>query len=589
MIAFVLLIPLLVAMLLVSVNRDYGLTKRIAFVGSIASLLLLPFVDSGTTTINWFTINSVQLTITLAITPLSSLLLFMVLLMAPLVFAYSFGFMDLPSEQRRYYLEMLAFETAMLAFAMAGDFILLFIAWEFLSLTSYLLIGFWHSRERAIAAARKSITIILIGDIALLGSMAVLQNAFGTLQFSGIISQVGGGVPAIAIALLIVAVLTKSAQFPFHEWLPDAMEGPTPVSAFLHSSTMVKAGVFATIVLFPLFSAAKGLGLDLLLAVGVVTVILSTLNAVREKQIKKVLAYSTVQELGLMFIAVSSNALLAAVYFFFAQSFYKALLFFSAGISMKANDKEDLEELGLRQNRIIYITTLFGVLALAGFLPFDGFFANVGLATFSPNLIIYLLISFTSLGTSFYAFRWLFLQEKKPRNAKISLSYKSTPKVMSYVMLVLAFLVLAASAGFFLIPSELSSISQFQPNTGLNVGITDAVVETAVVAVGAFVAYRTYKQKKPKALAESQKTSVWGLAYTPKILNASYAHIAEFVEVLAGAALYFEENLNNLFDWFGHLVIRTGSFARRVAVGEINVYVALFAVGLLLLIIFAVI
>ena len=342
---FTLLLPLLTAILVIILDRNRGHAKYVALAGSVASLALLPFIDSGTIAFDWFTAGGLQVNIVASVAPLNYMLLLIVTLIGVLVFLYSFEFMSLPSEWKRYYIEMLAFEAAMLAFAMAGNFILFFIAWEFLSLTSYLLIGFWHSRDRAIAAARKTITIILIGDVCLLASMVMLQSTFGTLTFSGIIGGLGStAFPGAVGLLLVIAIATKSAQFPFHEWLPDAMEGPTPVSAYLHSSTMVKAGVFASIVLAPILY--MGGAMPFLFAIGMLTALFGMFNAMREKHIKRVLAYSTVQELGLMFMAVSSNALLAAAYFFFAQSFYKALLFFSSGVVMKSNDdKEDLDEL----------------------------------------------------------------------------------------------------------------------------------------------------------------------------------------------------------------------------------------------------
>src|SRR5271157_4909707 len=310
MLPLVLLVPLVVAIAAIAASRSRKSAKYVALGASLASLALFPLVSGGTESFGWLSLGNAALDITVSVAPINSLLLLIVLLIGPIVLLYSFGFMEFPSEQRRFYLEMLAFEAAMLAFAMSGSFVLLFIAWEFLSVTSYLLIGFWNVREGANRAARKAVTMVLIGDLALIGAMAILLVTFGTLDFSGIAGAAQGvQVPLSAVALLIVAILAKSAQFPFHEWLPDAMEGPAPVSAFLHSSTMVKAGVFVSILLFPLFASSGTL--PVLFYVGLVTVILSTLNAMRERKIKRVLAYSTVQELGLMLMAVGSGALLA--------------------------------------------------------------------------------------------------------------------------------------------------------------------------------------------------------------------------------------------------------------------------------------
>lgn len=590
MMPLILLLPLLVAILAIILNKNHALTSYIALAGSVVSLLLLPFITGGTSSIDWFAVSNMQVGIVIEVTMLNYLLLCVVLVIGALVLLYSLNFMNLPSEGKRYYIEMLAFEIAMLTFAMAGNFILLFIAWEFLSLISYLLIGFWHGRSRATAAARKAITIVLIGDIALFASMVMVQNEFGTLQFSSIISNLGSeSFPGAAAALLIIAILTKSAQFPFQEWLPDAMESPTPVSAFLHSSTMAKAGVFVAIVLFPLLSAAKAL--NVLLIIGIITVLLGMFSALRERHVKRVLAYSTIQELGLMLVAVASNALLAAIYFFFVQSFYKALLLLSSGITTKANDRENLDEqAGIKQNRIVYITTLFGVLALAGFIPFAGFFVNVGFAaTFSTNVIVYAIISLVSLGTSLYAFRWLILQGKKKANPRVLLNYNSVPRSMSYTMVVLATLSLVASAAFFFLPNTLSSIGFIAAGGSLTLGVLDAIIETAFVVLGAFAGYYVYRKRKANTAKEIRLMFSPDLVYTAGAFNATYNHFAAFFEALADGFEYCEMKLSDLSDWFGHVTLKFGNAAGRLANGRVNAYLLVFAVGLLLLIFAAVV
>ncbi len=578
---FAILIPMLAAIIAVAVDSNHNRAKYYAIAGAAISLLMFPLADKGVETTTWFSIGGVGITLTSSVMPINELLMLLVLGIGLLVLVYSAGFIDLPSEQRRYYAEMLAFESAMLAFAMAGDFVVLFIAWEFLSLTSYLLIGFWYDREKAIAAARKAITIVLIGDIALLAAMVMLQNEFGSLQFGTILAGIGAsGLPLAPIALLLVAIFSKSAQFPLEEWLPDAMEGPTPVSAFLHSSTMVKAGVFVTIVLFPLFSAAGVL--PFMLAIGAVTTAIGIFGATTETHVKRVLAYSTIEELGIMIVAVAGNALLAAIYFFFAQSFYKALLFFSAGSTMKATGEEDLRKIGgIGQNRLIYITTLFGVLALAGFVPFDGFFANAGVdSAFAANLIAYALMLLVSLTTSFYIFRWLFMQSKKSPSQRTNLDYAAAPRTMTYSTAVLAALVLAASAVFFLAPSLFPGTAGAQ----LNTNPSDAVAETAVVTVGVGIAYFIYASKRKSRLRKLMPEVVANRVYTATVMNSAYNHIAYFVEALAEGFAYIDFKLNAAFDLFGHAVIGMSHGVRRISSGSINAYVALFALGTLVLV-----
>lgn len=581
---FIILVPLLVAIFAIALDRSYSRAKYVAAAAALLSLALFPLVGSGTQSTSWFSVGSTSITLTTSVQPLNSLLLLVVMAIGVLIMVYSWGYMNLPSEQKRYYIEMLAFEAAMLTFAMAGDFIVLFIAWSFLSMTSYLLIGFWSNRERATAAARKAITVVLIGDIALLAAIVMFQNIFGSLQFSVILSGIGGNpVAALPVALLFVAVMAKSAQFPLQEWLADAMEGPTPVSAYLHSSTMVKAGVFIVLVLFPLFQAA-GL-LQAILVIGAITVSIAIFAAATENHVKRVLAYSTVEELGLMLVAIASNALLAAIYFFFVQSFYKALLFFSAGASMKATDSENLDEIkGMSSNKLLLITTVFGVLALAGFVPFGGFFADVGLDyAFSTNLVTYALISLVSLTTSFFIFRWFFLQARKGANRQAQLNYSATPRSMSYSMAILAVAALASSAVFFLV----SGI--FTGEGGLPIGssltMSDAVIETALVAIGAAIGFFLYLRKRKTA----QPNRLTRPAYTARAVNAVYFHFAGFVEAIAEAMDYTDMKINGAFDWVGHFTIGIARGARRFASGSINAYVALFAIGMVVLVIVVVI
>lgn len=586
MLPLVILVPLIVAMAAVAAGRSRD-AKYIALLASLASLALLPLaLGSGTESVGWLSVGGVALNITTSAASINAVLMLAVLLIAPVVLLYSFGSVVLPSEQRRFYLEMLAFEAAMLAFAMSGGFVLLFIAWMSLSVTSYLLIGFWNGRESANRAARKSATIVLIGDLALLGAMAILFGAFGTLDFGGIIGAVQGGahMPVSAAVLLTIAVLAKSAQFPFHEWLPDAVEGPASISAFLNSGAAVRAGAFAAILLFPLFSASGSLAV--LFYAGLITVALSTLNAARERRISRVLAYSTAQGIGLALMAIGSGALVAAVYFMFAQSFYGALLFLGAGIGANANGKEDLDDIrGLRQNRVLYLTVLFGVLSLAGLVPFSGFFANLGIgSSLGTNLAAYAFVSLVSLATSFYIIRWLVLQTKKTDRASTLLNYDAVPRSTKLVLALLAVGTVAAGAAFFMLPGLIGAgVPNQTPMAVLQADANYAGVETIAVAVGAALGYLVYRQKK-KSSAVARPRRLADVAYTAGLTNAVYAGLAAFALALGDGVNYFDAAVNGMFDALGHAFVKSGNAVKRVASGKTSAYVAVFAVGALLLV-----
>ncbi len=592
MFPLLLLIPIALSLAAVLLSRNSMGLRYVAVGGSIASFALLYFVSYGTVTIPWFTAGSFAFNITTTIAPLNLALLGTVLFIGSLVMVYSSGFMSTLSEQRRFYAEMLAFEISMCAFAMSGNFVLLFISWEFMSLTSYLLIGFWHGRERAVRSSRLAVTIVLMGDIALLAAIAVFLNLFGTLSFSGILAALPAHASPqlyLGALLLVVAVLTKSAQFPFQEWLPDAMEGPTPVSAFLHSTTMVKAGVFLAIILYPLLYRAGVT--PVIMTFAVVTAAISTVSAMRSRHVKRVIAYSTIQELSLMLVAVSGGALFAAIYFFLVQSLYKALLFFSAGSIMKATDEEGLDRIsGLGINKVLYISTLIGVLSLAGFFPLSGFFAAASTGgAFSQNLVIYAIISLIGLATSFYIFRWFLLVSKPASAEATALRYLGQPRSMLFPIVILACLTAFASVFVVFLNSFLAGgygwSTYLASGMPISISLQDGIIVMALALVGAAASYLVYKRRsrapaqgKSVSLAAAHRRGAFALLY---ILSASFLY-----DLGEGVAL-FESYLNGMFDYLGHLLVLSASRLRRMSVGAINPYAFIFAVSAILLLAYA--
>ncbi len=578
--ALLVFVPLALGMALLALFKDHSKSRYIAIAASAISFAIALFAGYGGSAFPWFSLGGYTLNISILVAPLNLMMLLLVTFIGTLVMIYSSGYMTVPSEQRRFYLEITAFEAAMALFSISGNFITLFIAWEFLSITSYLLIGFWTDRDSANRAARKALTMIFIGDLALLGAIVVFWNAFGTLEFASIISAGASAAAYPGVILLLIAVFTKSAQFPFHEWLTDAMEGPTPVSAYLHSSTMVKAGVFATIILFPLFQSAGVL--HIILFFGIITAILATFGALRELQIKKVIAYSTIQELSIMFIAIGSGALLAAIYFFFVQTFYKALLFFGAGNIMEATETDRLNESsGLKSNKLIYFTTLAGVLSLAGFIPFSGFFANEGIgASLSTNVLVYIVISGISLLTSFYIFRWLFYASKNPKPS-VANKYLTQPKSMVYPMALLALLTLAASAFFVYLPAFVGSGNYLPFLSGLSIplSVQDSAVFLILIAIGAALSYMTYSRGDIRA--NVQKFDM--VLYTNPIVNFIYMVSALFFYEIGEAASILDAHLSDAFDSIGKLTVHSALLARKISVGDINLYALIVMIGVIAL------
>ncbi|MDE1804645.1 MAG: NADH-quinone oxidoreductase subunit L [Candidatus Micrarchaeota archaeon] len=590
------LIPLLVAILAIAALRmESRLIKAIALLGSISPLLFVPMMVKGvgtTQNIDWFSVGGGQFTISATLLPINLLLFVLVSAIGPLVILYSMGFMDVMHENKRFYIEILAFEAAMLAFSIAGNFILLFIAWEFLSITSYLLIGFWYAKERASTAARKTITIILMGDIAMLAAMAILFASYSTLSFAAIISQVAAhgmnSATAAALTLVLFAAFTKSAQFPFQEWLTAAMEGPTPVSAFLHSSTMVKAGVFLVMILFPLFQLTRLM--PVIVVFGGLTALIGISNALVGRHIKKVLAYSTIEELSLMFFALGIGAYAAAIYFFFAQTFYKALLFFYSGALMKANNTEDITQMGgVSRHRLLFISGLFGVLALAGFVPFDGFFANAFLESSATNLLSYGFMLMIDLLVSLFIARWFFIPLKKPKSdaiaTKLDFAYGMLPKIMFVPIVILAIMTLAASYLFGYISSLSNSMATYGYGiaSGTTISYLDMALESALVVFGVIVMYALFYRREYR---EDWKTLLGQhLLANGRVFETFYTYVSGFALHIAGAFEFFDSELNASFDEIGKGVAGFGNYVRELQTGAVNFYALAAVAGVAVIII----
>jgi NADH-quinone oxidoreductase subunit L len=570
--------------------------KYSGLAGSLGSSLLSLFLIFGTQisyTFNWFSISSYVVSLAISIQGINQLLLLLIAIISPLIFIYSIGYMDVPSEHSRYYFELSLFAASMILFAMSGDFITMFVAWEGLGITSYLLIGFWYNKDAPPFAARKAITTILLGDISMLAGILLIFSYYHTFIFSLIITQVLAQSTAIPITLtaglifILIGAFTKSAQFPFHEWLSDAMEGPTPVSAFLHSSTMVKAGVFLIALLLPLYLGAN---LNhLILIFGIVTVVIGALNALSSSHIKKILAYSTIEDLGLMFIALGLGALNAAIALFAVQAIYKSLLFMSAGTTMKANDDQTniykMQAFG--KNRLLFVMALIGALSIAGILPFSGFIGKVAIenaATTSnlaatSNTIVYLVLVIVDFITSLYIFRWLFIpikNQSENSDRRIKASFKFSKKSMVIPQIILAFLVLAFTFfGWIYIIGPL--------NWNFSPALIDLIIETVVAVLGTVVAYLLFKKAKVSAFSESSNAR----QFLSKgfFVNNAYVYVAKIVELIAKGIDTFDYELNRLVNAGGEGTVELGNIMKKVESGYVNLYIAAFAIGLIFVII----
>ncbi|MBI4311254.1 MAG: NADH-quinone oxidoreductase subunit L [Chloroflexi bacterium] len=331
----------------------------------------------------WLELGGSQMTWGMIIDPLSLLMLGIVTLVALLVQVYSIGYMHGQERFGWYFAAHSLFVAAMLTLVLADNLVLIYIAWELVGLGSYLLIGFWYERRSATEAAKKAFVTTRIGDVGMLIGILILFKATGTFELHAIFQAVESGAVANstltwAAILLFTGAMGKSAQFPLHVWLPDAMEGPTPVSALIHAATMVAAGVYLVARTFPLFEAAPSAQM-VVAVIGIITAGMAATMALVMTDMKRVLAYSTVSHLGFMMLALGAGSVPAAMFHLLAHAFSKALLFLGAGSVMHAmHDETDMRKMGgLRKKMpITGITFTIGALSLAGIPPLSGFFSK---------------------------------------------------------------------------------------------------------------------------------------------------------------------------------------------------------------------
>lgn len=341
-------------------------------------------VGGGIFSVDWFTAGESTFTLGIIVDELSVVMLGLVTFVALMVQVYSLGYMKNEVGSFNWYFAVHSlFAAAMLTLVLADNFLLLYIAWELVGVCSYLLIGFWYERRSAAEAAKKAFVTTRIGDVGLLIGILLLFNATGTFDMNSIfhVAKQGGidsGTLTASVLLIFLGAMGKSAQFPLHVWLPDAMEGPTPVSALIHAATMVVAGVFLVARVFDLFIESDTAMLTVAV-IGLFTALITAAMALVMTDLKRVLAYSTISHLGFMMLALGSFGFTAAIFHLVAHAFAKALLFLGAGsIAHGTSDKRDIREMGglWRRMPVTSITFGIGLLALGGIPPLSGFFSK---------------------------------------------------------------------------------------------------------------------------------------------------------------------------------------------------------------------
>jgi NADH-quinone oxidoreductase subunit L len=381
---------------------------------------------------------------------LSRMMLVLVCGVGAAIHVYSLGYMRDDPGKSRYFAALSLFMFAMLGIVLANNFVMLFIFWELVGFTSYVLIGHWFERDSAADAANKAFITTRIGDFGFALGILFIWMASGSVVFAEIaprLSIVSNHPTFLTIAALLIfcGAVGKSAQFPLHVWLPDAMEGPTPVSALIHAATMVAAGVYMLVRVGFIIQASPA-ALLVITWVGTITAVMAALIATQQNDIKRILAYSTLSQLGYMVMAVGLASNNAAIFHLFTHAFFKALLFLAAGsVIVALHHEQDIWKMGgLRRNlQITFVTFLIGALALMGAPPFSGFFSKDAILAlaYQRNMSIFILALGTAFLTAFYSTRLLVIVFfGKPRSDAAKTS-KESPLVMTVPLIVLAFFV----------------------------------------------------------------------------------------------------------------------------------------------------
>jgi len=432
----------------------------------LSAFVIYPDVMAGNTfngaIYTWGVSGGIPLEIGFLIDQLTVTMMVVVTFVSLMVHLYTVGYMHDDPGYQRFFSYIALFTFAMLMLVMANNFLQLFFGWEAVGLVSYLLIGFWFTRESAIFASLKAFLVNRVGDLGFLLGIAAIYVYFGTLDYEAVFAiapshadkvlslwpGIDWNLLTVICILLFIGAMGKSAQFPLHVWLPDSMEGPTPISALIHAATMVTAGIFMVARMSPLFELSET-ALSFVLIIGAITALFMGFLGMVQNDVKRVIAYSTLSQLGYMTVALGASAYAASIFHLMTHAFFKALLFLGAGsVIIAMHHEQDMRKMGglKKYMPITYITAWIGTLALVGFPGFAGFFSKdaiiiaVGHSRIVGSGFAEFAVTAGVFVTAFYAFRLLFMTfEGKPRmDADTREHIKESPWVVTVPLVLLA-------------------------------------------------------------------------------------------------------------------------------------------------------
>ncbi len=568
----------------------------------------------------WIPAGSLVVDVGFFVDNLTACLLIVVTTIGLLVHVYSIGYMSHDPGYWRFFAYLNLFMFSMLLLVLADNFLAVFVAWELVGLCSYLLIGFWYRKRSAALAAKKAFIVNRVGDVGFILGILLIFASLGTLDIREVIERIGelDGMTITLISLLIFAgAMGKSAQFPLHVWLPDAMEGPTPVSALIHAATMVNAGVYLVARTNPIFAHAPE-ALVVVAAIGIFTAILAASIAMTQTDIKRVLAYSTLSQLGYMFAALGVGAWTAAIFHLMTHGFFKGLLFLGSGSVIHAvHEEQDMRRMGglSRKIPITYVTMLIGSLAIAGIPPLAGFFSKDEILgeSFKLGFLWVWAVGFLVAGlTAFYMFRLMGLTFwgafRGPK--EIWDRIHESPRVMTVPLILLAIpsallgLALGLPFGASLIGGWLEPVFAeglellHHEEAAFNLGGIDGVLilaSTTVAVVGIAIAWRLFGAELGSIRMAARPERVRELtARVPFLYRASlnkwwFDELYHLLFIVIGgrlaAALWWfdREVVDGTVNAVGRATLQSGRGLRQVQTGRVQNYALGIALGLIVM------
>ncbi|WP_276091377.1 NADH-quinone oxidoreductase subunit L [Pedobacter sp. JY14-1] len=559
---------------------------------------------------NWINAGNLHIPLSFLVDPLSAIMLLIVTGVGFLIHIYSAGYMHDDAGFGKFFAYLNLFIFFMLLLVLGSNYIVMFIGWEGVGLCSYLLIGFWYTNSSYASAAKKAFVMNRIGDLGFLLGVFLIFTTFGSVEFAKIFPQAaemlpGNAVIALIALLLFIGACGKSAQLPLFTWLPDAMAGPTPVSALIHAATMVTAGIYMIARSNLLFDLAPVVQ-HVIAIVGLATALMAAIIALTQTDIKKVLAYSTVSQLGYMFLGLGVGAYNGAFFHVITHAFFKALLFLCAGSVIHAlHHEQDMRHMGgLRKKLpVTFLTMLVGTIAIAGLPPFSGFFSKDEILAhvYAHSKVMWGIATFGAFLTAFYMFRMLFLtfygNYRGTHHAEEKIH--ESPKSMTIPLIVLA--VLSAIGGAIGVPEVLGGshwLSHWLAPVIRHAGeAPDHATEYALmgvsvlgVLVSVVIAYGKYvKRNHVPVPDEAGRSFLANLSYRKFYLDELYdTVIRKPLDALSGFLYKIVDKklIDGLVNGLGWGTSEAGKGIRLLQSGNVGFYIFMMVIGIVSLLLY---